>query len=96
MEGKRYSLVLSKDGREASNLLGKGGADVLGGVCHQVLDAGDDLLENHLLREERGEAWDLGGSGGLDLSLVVLEQKHEGGHKLVLRDVSTTGLRKLK
>lgn len=69
---------------------------MLGRIGDQILDAGNDQVQDDILAEERGESWHLGGSGSLDLGLVVLEEGHESGHELVLCDVVPTSLGQLE
>lgn len=52
----RNGLVLSKDGRKATDLSAEGGADVLRLIGDQLLDARHDLVQEGLTLEERAEA----------------------------------------
>jgi len=44
-------LLLPQNRRQAGNLRGEGGADVLAAVGDEVLDGGEDFLEEGLVRD---------------------------------------------
>ena len=88
-------VVLAEDRGEAANLLGEGGANMLGGVSDEVFDAREDGVEDSLLGDEGREPRNLRGGSGLDLCLSVLEEPLKAGHKLVLGNLGAKGFRQL-
>ena len=74
--------MLAQDGGKAADLGAESGTDVLRSVGDQVLNRGDDIVEQNSAVDERAESGNLASNGGPDFGLGVLEQPREGGDQV--------------